>query len=120
MDLHRPPMRQTRSPATADAAMPSQNRTGHLSHSADITAMNQRPHNNPCRRLQLIEPGKRVTDPAGRLAIYPQLAGVERFDEATQTFRLNPNLRSYYATPEQIAVRQGLIDRWNAGERFAE
>lgn len=82
--------------------------------------MNQRPHTNPCRRLQLIEPAVRMTDPAGRLAIYPQLAGVEHFDDATRKFSLNPNLRSYYATPEQIAKRQGLINRWNAGERFAE
>lgn len=75
---------------------------------------------NPCRRLQLVEPGKQVTDPAGRLAIYPQLAGVERYNETTKAFEFNDRAYGHHAKPEQIEKRHRLIAAWNAGERFAE
>lgn len=70
--------------------------------------------------------GKRNTAPGvwemqpfdGAIAIFPQLAGIELLDHATNTFRLNPKLRLDFASPAGVARREKLIAAYNAGERW--
>lgn len=68
---------------------------------------------------QEIEPCKWEVAPEGKMSLYRQLAGVERFDFTAMQFSLNPGLRSEYATPEAVAKRQSKIAAFNSGVRWA-
>src|ERR1035437_4295126 len=69
---------------------------------------------------QEIEPYKWEVPPDGKISLYRQLAGVEIYDRNANKFTFNPDLRLHFATPEAIESCKQKIEKYNAGERWAE
>lgn len=70
--------------------------------------------------------GKRNTGPGiwelqptpEAIALFPQLAGFEVFNRATNTFTLNRDLRGEWITQAAIERRQAKIAAYNSGKRW--
>ena len=73
----------------------------------------------PASRKVQIEPHKWEVCPAGMVAIYPQLAGIQIYNPFTETFCLNGMLNwEYLGGSSAIAATQERIEAYNRGERF--